>query len=207
MEFENINFIGSIFLFIAVFAQGTQSSLGHSNYFILAIVCLLLLSLYNGYYFRGTRSYQMALISLCFFLISVSLIIILQNIGAIIFIIWMIFTVWLGYEANRTPINTSNKYYIKGMESYKSKEYEVAIYRFNLALKHCPNNHDAYYGKGISLFKLNKINEAIEAFDAIIKFNPNYSKAYLGKAAALKKNNKLEEAKIEYKKYKSTSKK
>jgi tetratricopeptide (TPR) repeat protein len=62
----------------------------------------------------------------------------------------------------------SEFYYLRGLQSYRSKEYEKAIDDYTSALKYSPYYANAIYGRAISYYQFNNMFAAKVDFDAYL---------------------------------------
>ncbi len=114
---------------------------------------------------------------------------------AVIFLSRLIFLSWLilgvfgcgrGYDNPFDPSNSSHEvaYVKEGWHAYRTGNTDVAIEKFESALKSNDNSAEAHNGLGWSFFKKQDLPEAIGAFSSAIEIEPTMLEAHIGLAGA-----------------------
>jgi tetratricopeptide (TPR) repeat protein len=60
----------------------------------------------------------------------------------------------------------------RGIVHAKRKEWELAIEKYNEALRYCPNYRDAYVARGAAYANLNQYHKAMTEFKMALKIDP-----------------------------------
>jgi stress-induced-phosphoprotein 1 len=81
----------------------------------------------------------------------------------------------------------------KGIDAFKSKDFEKAIEEFAKAIELSPSDHTLYGNTSACYYNLNKFDEALESAEKCIEVNPGWSKGYQRKGMALAALNKVPE--------------
>lgn len=87
----------------------------------------------------------------------------------------------------------------RGIEAFKTKDFEKSALEFSKAIKLSPSDHTLYGNLSASYYNLNKFDEALESAENCIKVNPTWSKGYQRKGLALTALNKKKDAIEAYK--------
>lgn len=86
----------------------------------------------------------------------------------------------ISWEAQRAEekLATSVELKNKGMNYFKSEDYDEAIVYFKRAIRKDPNNDEAYFRIGQIYGKLNRLEEAAKYFKRVIELKPNIAETY-----------------------------
>ena len=87
----------------------------------------------------------------------------------------------------------------RGIEAFKTKDFEKSALEFSKAIKLSPSDHTLYGNLSASYYNLNKFDEALESAENCIKVNPTWSKGFQRKGLALTALNKKKDAIEAYK--------
>jgi tetratricopeptide (TPR) repeat protein len=79
---------------------------------------------------------------------------------------------------------STQEYYQRGGQAFKTGQYDQAIGHYNKALELNPRYAEAYVNRGIAQAHKGKADQAIVDFDKALELNPNYAKAYYNRALA-----------------------
>lgn len=82
----------------------------------------------------------------------------------------------------------------KGLDLYKSGNFEEAIYCFHKVIELTPKDSNAWYNKGLSLHGLGRFEEAVHCFDKVFEINPRSANTWIAKGLSLQNIGSLEEA-------------
>lgn len=83
-----------------------------------------------------------------------------------------------GSLINPQEVNDAAAYNAKGLESYKSGNYEDAVKSYQQAVKLKKDYSEAYYNLGDAYFQLKQYKQAIEAYKQAIRYQSNFPTAY-----------------------------
>ena len=104
----------------------------------------------------------------------------------LIAIIFGVFGCGREYDNPFDPSNSSHEvvYVKEGWHAYRAGNTDVAIEKFESALKSNDNSTEAYNGLGWSFFKKRDLPEAIGDFSSAIEIEPTMLEAHIGLAGA-----------------------
>lgn len=88
--------------------------------------------------------------------------------------------IWLALFSSRS----STAYFAEGMAYYSAGDFDLAIRKFDQAIKLDGNNVDAYFNRGLACYSRKDFDSAAESFTRILNIDPHYSEAYLNRALA-----------------------
>ncbi len=120
----------------------------------------------------------------------------------LIFLSWLIFGVFgcgRGYDNPFDPLTLSHEvvYVKEGWNAYRIGNMDIAIEKFESALKSNDNSAEAYNGLGWSFLKKQDLPEAINAFSSAIDIDPTMVETHIGLAGVYFAADKYESA-IQY---------
>lgn len=86
----------------------------------------------------------------------------------------------------------------RGVELFKTKQYELAIKDYTTALNFRPDFYYAYNDRGAALLALKQYPEALAEFDAALKLKSDHPNSGMGRAKALEALGRTDDANQEY---------
>ncbi|MFQ5602454.1 MAG: tetratricopeptide repeat protein [bacterium] len=78
------------------------------------------------------------------------------------------------------PAAKPHWYFLIGLASYKTGDYQKAIEAFKHAIRSRPDYVESYYNLGLTYFDSDSLQQAVETFQQALTIQPDYLEAYLG---------------------------
>lgn len=100
----------------------------------------------------------------------------------ILFFIFLIFSVLIGFGQNKKSTATPEEYLYSGIRLLISRNYEGAIVQLNAAIKQDEFYEDAYIIRGMANQALKYYKKAIYDYTMVINLNDEYKEAFLLRA-------------------------
>ncbi|GEM_PF-963066 len=77
----------------------------------------------------------------------------------------------------QVSIQSAGELFSDGVKAHSSKEYAIAVEKFENVIQLTPNDVSAYYNLGLSNIGAENYGKALWAFEKVLKFSPNDSEA------------------------------
>ncbi|KPJ58105.1 MAG: hypothetical protein AMJ42_03915 [Deltaproteobacteria bacterium DG_8] len=101
---------------------------------------------------------------------------------------------------DKSVVERAEEWYKKGVEAFKTHNYDEAIKCFKKAIDIKPNDATIHYSFGVAYFNKGMLDESVSEYKKALAINPNFAEAHNNLGNAYDRKGRLDEALSEYKK-------